>query len=170
MIYIAFTSRIPPFNDRAYELQLSIRICKGKRPEIIENTPRCYIDLMKKCWDEDPLERPKVSEIKEIIDNWISIITYQQFIGEKPRNIDIEFYKADKVLESKQTNISITSDIINNKSHPQAYHTSRLLDFTQKLNEILDQDMKIYGYENNENNKSYETEISQTIGNYYNIY
>ena len=26
------------------------------------------------------------------------------------------------------------------KPHPQAYHTSRLLNFTKKLNEILDQD------------------------------
>jgi hypothetical protein len=65
----------------------------------------------------------------------------------------MEFYKAD-------TNILNISDIIRNKSHSQAYHTSRLLDFTIKLNEVLDQeDMEIY-----------ETEISQSIGNYYNSY
>ena len=170
MIIWEFTSGIPPFDDIEHGFQLSLSICKGERPEIIENTPQCYIDLMKKCWDKDPVKRPKASEIKKIIDTWISIIIDKDVSG-MLNNIAIEFYKADKVLESKQTNISNTSDIINNKSHPQAYHTSRLLDFTQKLNETLNQeDMKIYGYENSENNKSYETEISQTIGNYYNIY
>ena len=54
----------------------------------------------------------------------------------------MEFYKADNILKNKQTNISNTSDIINSKSHSQAYHTSRLLDFTKKLNEILDQEEK----------------------------
>ena len=73
----------------------------------------------------------------------------------------MEFYEADKFLKQKQTNVSIF------KSHPQAYHTSCLLDFTTKLNEILDQeDMKIYNYKKD----VYETEISQSIGNYYNIY
>src|SRR6266542_146963 len=51
MIMWEFTSGISPFNDRAHDLLLSLDICKGERPEIIENTPQCYIDLMKKCWD-----------------------------------------------------------------------------------------------------------------------
>ena len=50
----------------------------------------------------------------------------------------MEFMKAD--------NNSTLSKNINNKpiskSHPQAYHTSRLLDFTKNLNEILDQEEK----------------------------
>ncbi len=171
MIMWEFISGIPPFDNRAHDFQLCLSICKGKRPELIENTPKCYIDLMKRCWDEDPLKRPNASEIKRIINNWITIITHKVInIDERSENIAMEFYKADKVLKQKQTNISNTFDI-NSKSHPQAYHTSRLLDFTKKLNEILDQeDMKICGYDDNKNNKSYETEISQSIGNYYNIY
>jgi len=72
------------------------------------------------------------------------------------KNIAIEFYKADKALEMKQTNISDTSDIIINKSHSQAYHTSRLLNFTKKSNETLDQEDMIIS--------------SKSIGNYYNTY
>ena len=61
------------------------------------------------------------------------------------------------------SNISYTS-----KSHSQAYHTSRLLDFTKKLNEILDEeDMKIYDYKNDQSSEVYETEISQSIGDYH---
>ena len=123
---------------------------------------------MKKCWDEDPLKRPNASELQEIIKNWISNITKvgksklesineesesenideeleSENIDEKSeseninkelesKNIIEEFYKADKFLKQKQTNVSTF------KSHPQAYHTSRLLDFTKQLNEILNQE------------------------------
>jgi hypothetical protein len=126
---------------------------------------------MKRCWDKDPLKRPNASEIEEIINNWISnIINKTGNFNEESKNVVIEFYKADKVLETKKTNISNTFKI-EDKSHPQAYHTSRLLDFTKKLNEILDQeDANIYNYESNKNNESCEMEISQNIGNYYYIY
>ena len=156
MIMWEFTSGFPPFDDIEHGFQLSLNICNGKRPKIIENTPQCYIDLMKKCWNEDPLKRPDAFEIKKIINYWISNIAKN--INEKSesenikvsesKNIDKEsklenideseniikeFYEADKFLKQKQTNVSTF------KSHPQAYHTSRLLDFTKPLNEILNQ-------------------------------
>ena len=71
MIMWEFTSGVPPFNNRAHDIQLSLSICKGERPEIIENTPQCYVDLMKKCWNEDPLKRPSSQEVLEIIIKWI---------------------------------------------------------------------------------------------------
>ena len=130
MIMWEFTSGIPPFNDRAHDVQLALSICNGERPEIIENTPQCYVDLMKKCWDEDSSKRPNALEIYNIIENW-----YQKICDIKEESKDIkEFYKADKFLKQKQTNDSTL------KSHPQAYHTSRLLDFTRQLNEILNQE------------------------------
>src|SRR6266542_4933409 len=104
MIMWEFTSGVQPFNGRAHNFQLSLSICKGERPEIIENTPQCYIDLMKKCWDEDPLKRPNALEIKEIIINWFSNIIgcidveYKESerINKESKNIAMEFYKADK--------------------------------------------------------------------------
>ncbi|CAB5366127.1 unnamed protein product [Rhizophagus irregularis] len=120
-----FTSGVPPFNDRAHDLQLSLSICRGERPEVIENTPQCYIDLMKKCWDENPLKRPSASEVKYAIGNWIFRPDY--FSYELQRNIK-EFM--DAPIEH---NNSLATE-----SHPQACYTSRLLDFTSgKLNEIL---------------------------------
>ena len=166
MMMWEFISGIPPFDDREHGLQLSLSICKGERPEIIEDTSQSYVNLMKNCWDENPLKRPDALEISNIIKSWISCITKKD-IDKESKSIAIEFYKADKVLEQKQKN---TSDIINNKSHAQAYHTSCLLDFTIKLNEILDQeDIKIYGYKNDKNNELYETKIRHGLGNYYNI-
>ena len=56
--------------------------------------------------------------------------------GEQLRKDIVEFRKADKALEAKQNNKMSNSDPIA-KSHSQAFHASRLLDFTKKLNEIL---------------------------------
>src|SRR6266498_1644046 len=99
MIMWEFTSGIPPFDDRDHDdIQLSLRICKGERPEIIKNTPQCYVDLMGKCWNVDPKKRPDASEIADTINNWISIIIGKNIdknIKEKSRNIIMEFYKAD---------------------------------------------------------------------------
>ncbi|CAI2199699.1 19204_t:CDS:1, partial [Funneliformis geosporum] len=39
MIMWKFISGIPPFNNEAHDFQLSLDICKGKRPEIIKNIP-----------------------------------------------------------------------------------------------------------------------------------
>ena len=61
MIMWELTSRVPPFDNRPHDFHLSLSICKGERPEIIDGTPQCYIDLMKKCWDLDPLKRPSAS-------------------------------------------------------------------------------------------------------------
>ncbi|CAB5192874.1 unnamed protein product [Rhizophagus irregularis] len=100
---------------------------KGERPKIIENIPKCYMELMKKCWNEDPLKRPSVSEVKYIIGNWI----FQPFsndINEELENSKMEFINAQ-----------IGYNNLTTECHPQACYTSRLLNFTsKKLNEMLE--------------------------------
>jgi len=160
MIMWEFTSGVPPFNDRAHDYKLTLSICRGERPRIIENTPQCYIDLMKKCWNEDPLKRPDALEISNIIENWYNAFDYDDG---KLKSIVMEFQKADKDLE--QGNIST---VFNNKpvseSHPQAYYTSRLLDFTKQIDKILDQKEKeIFDYEVDQSDEIYKTEHSQII-------
>jgi serine/threonine protein kinase len=130
MIMWEFTSGVSPFIDRAHNLQLSLSICKGERPEIIENTPQCYIDLMKKCWDEDPLKRPSALEVSDIIREWIFPENVMEIkgISEELKSNIIEFINAPIGHRTSAT-----------ESHPQACYTSRLLDFTsKKLNEILE--------------------------------
>ncbi|POG61438.1 kinase-like domain-containing protein, partial [Rhizophagus irregularis DAOM 181602=DAOM 197198] len=105
--------------------ELTSGICKGERPEIIENTPQCYVDLMKKCWNEDPLKRPSSKEVLKIIEKWI-----------------FHSYEVSKELKSnimEFINAPIGHNNLATKSHPKACYTSRLLDFTsKKLNKILD--------------------------------
>ncbi|GBC06337.1 hypothetical protein RclHR1_06780001 [Rhizophagus clarus] len=122
MIMWEFTSGIPPFNNRSHDFQLALSICKGERPEIIEEIPQYYIDLMKKCWDDNPLKRPTSSEILDIIEKWVILSDKMKIEGiDKELKRDImEFINAP--IENKNF---VT------ESHPQAYYTSRLLNFTE---------------------------------------
>ncbi|UZO23843.1 uncharacterized protein OCT59_016173 [Rhizophagus irregularis] len=84
-----------------------------------------HTNLMKKCWNEDPLKRPSSEEVLRIIEKWI-----------------FRFYKVSEELKSNIMEF-INAPIVHNnlvtKSHPKACYTSRLLDFTsKKLNEILE--------------------------------
>ncbi|EXX54257.1 kinase-like domain-containing protein [Rhizophagus irregularis DAOM 181602=DAOM 197198] len=130
MIMWEFTSGIPPYNNRAHDIQLSLSICEGKRPEIIENTPQCYVDLMKKCWDKDPLKRPSSKEVLKIIYEWI----FPPY-GKKIEEINEEL----KCNIMEFINAPIGHNNLATESHSQAFYTSRLLDFTsEQLNEILE--------------------------------
>jgi len=70
MIMWEMTSGVPAFHNIPHDLDLSLNICKGIRPEIIEGTMPEYVDLMKRCWDNDPEKRPSASELKQIFDEW----------------------------------------------------------------------------------------------------
>ncbi|RGB35183.1 kinase-like domain-containing protein, partial [Rhizophagus diaphanus] len=62
------TSGIPAFNNRPHDFDLSLDICKGLRPKIVEGTiPAVYARLMKRCWDSDPNKRPTADELVEIL-------------------------------------------------------------------------------------------------------
>ena len=145
MIMWEFTSGTLPFNDRAHNFQLCLSICKGERPKIVKNVPQCYTKLMKRCWNPDPTKRPSVVEINNTIKRWMGykfIRNINEISDEKLKNDIKEFWKADELFLAQANNqIAIKNDPIR-KSHPQAYYTSRLLDFTGKLNETLTQEEK----------------------------
>ncbi|GBC41295.1 kinase-like domain-containing protein [Rhizophagus irregularis DAOM 181602=DAOM 197198] len=117
-------------------------IPERKRPEIMKNTPKCYVDLMKKCWDLNPSNRPTITMLENIISEWIRCINeyyeinrdgnYKYLVpitDNQLKNDMEEFVEADKALLQEQANAFII------QSHPQAYYTSR------KLTEILVQEV-----------------------------
>jgi len=59
----------PPFDDRAHDHHLILDICKGLRPPILLNMPKDYVEMMKKCWDDDPSKRPTIKELVDFADN-----------------------------------------------------------------------------------------------------
>ncbi|POG64408.1 kinase-like domain-containing protein [Rhizophagus irregularis DAOM 181602=DAOM 197198] len=141
MIMWELTSGVPPFNNRAHDIQLSLSICKyGERPEIIENTPQCYVNLMKKCWNEDPLKRPSAKEVLKIIKNWIF----------RPDDDEVNDELKSNIMEFINAPIGQYNNFVT-QSHPKACYTSRLLNFTsKKLNEIIESEDSQASIEANE--------------------
>ena len=68
-----------PFSNCAHDEFLVLDICKGIRPKIDETeAPKCYIELMKRCWNSDPDKRPKATEICKLIDLFHSSYIYNK--------------------------------------------------------------------------------------------
>ncbi|GBB85296.1 hypothetical protein RclHR1_11860003 [Rhizophagus clarus] len=70
MIMWEMTSGSISFHDVPHDAILAIKICQGFRPEIIEGTTPEYAELMKRCWDRDPAERPTAEELKNFFYEW----------------------------------------------------------------------------------------------------
>src|SRR5206468_2579223 len=60
------SSHQKPFHDIVHDKGLALRILKGLRPTITDDTPPFYRDLMQKCWHSDPTKRPIAKEIYEL--------------------------------------------------------------------------------------------------------
>src|SRR6266536_1842552 len=70
MIMWEFTTGCKPFANVEHNVNLIYEIIDGKRPEITNDTPECFADLMKKCWDSNPLKRPSIDEICKSTAGW----------------------------------------------------------------------------------------------------
>src|ERR1051325_6698310 len=67
MIMWEHTTGKKPFHDRSHDHYLMLDILEGERPEITEDTPEFFANLMKKCWDPKPENRPILWEIRECL-------------------------------------------------------------------------------------------------------
>jgi len=67
IIMCELTTGKRPHQDRAHDSQLINEICDGLRPEITEDTPSFYKQLMQKCWDPDPAKRPTAEILYDLL-------------------------------------------------------------------------------------------------------
>src|SRR5688572_159737 len=109
VMYFVATGR-QPFADCAHDQDLALSICNEIRPEISEKyAPKCYIDLMEKCWNSNSNERPDITEIKKSIQSFIH--------SEKEQFKKVEDYRKERLLSIKNNQLT---------THPQAIYTSQL--------------------------------------------
>ncbi|RGB25143.1 kinase-like domain-containing protein [Rhizophagus diaphanus] len=71
MIMWGLTSGCKPFHNVKHDHNLIYKILDGERPKITEDTPECYANLMKSCWDPNPKKRPTIKEIRLTFDRWV---------------------------------------------------------------------------------------------------
>ena len=119
MIMWEFTTGKKPFHDRPHDHYLMLDILKGERPQITDDTPEFYAEFMKKCWDNNPENRPSAKEIYDCLNeySWGFITKEREEIIELAETKRQEIIKSDKFM----------SDTKNYKHHPESVYTSRLL-------------------------------------------
>ena len=118
MIMWELTTGCKPFVNVAHDLDLIFEILDGKRPEITEDTPECFANLMKSCWDPDPKKRPSMTEISKTLNSWSN--------NRNTKSMErIQFNQADK----KRLELIKLNKLIPQVSHPVAAYTSRPLSF-----------------------------------------
>src|SRR5438034_747166 len=53
MIMWELTTGCKPFANIEHDVNLIYEIIDGKQPEITNDTPECFANLMKRCWNSD---------------------------------------------------------------------------------------------------------------------
>ncbi|PKY25382.1 kinase-like protein [Rhizophagus irregularis] len=115
MIMWELTTGCKPFANVEHDINLIYKILDGERPEITKDTPECYANLMKSCWDPDPEKRPSITEIRKILNKWYF------------RNNDLEQFKKAEIKRKELINLKELGPKFNGKTHPSAIYTSRPL-------------------------------------------
>ncbi|RHZ82566.1 hypothetical protein Glove_109g39 [Diversispora epigaea] len=133
MIMFEILTKIPPFHNIPHDNDLAFKICDGYRPTIPTDTkiPQLLIDSMKRCWDENPDQRPTASELFDhfnknlvFIPTPSDVLLPQQSAVFK-RLLESEIYK--QITECDRLNSTNSSTLPEIQIHPSAIYTSRLL-------------------------------------------
>jgi serine/threonine protein kinase len=115
-------SGLPPYYNVSHDNNLAINICHGLRPSFSIKVPTLFVNLIKKCLDANPLNRPTAEEITGILDKW----------NDELINNQSELNKQIRETEEINNNLSVGNALLTDLSyetHLEAIYTSRLLDF-----------------------------------------
>ncbi|GES80830.1 kinase-like domain-containing protein [Rhizophagus clarus] len=132
MVMWEITTGCKPFANVKHDINLIYQIIDGKRPEITNDTPECFANLMKKCWNSDPLKRPTIYEVRNSAVKWCQL-TYDWVYSGIPfiKHVDsADLIEAMEQAEKERLEL-IRSEKLGpksiEKSHPNAIFTSRAL-------------------------------------------
>ena len=131
IIAYEFCTGLPPYHDIAHDEFLAAKICQGLRPNSNYKIPQLISDIIKQCWDADPLKRPKAEELVKLFENlYVSTYKYHGTYDEISI-INKQIKEADEINKQLSASTASTSStsILSYITHPQAVYTSKLLDF-----------------------------------------
>ena len=89
MIMWELTTGCKPFANVDHDIDLIYKIIDGERPKITDDTPECFTNLLKRCWDSDASKRPSIAEfMKIVVDLYVGcqFDTYTKFIQAEKRD------------------------------------------------------------------------------------
>ncbi|CAB5372471.1 unnamed protein product [Rhizophagus irregularis] len=95
------------------------------RPEITNDTPECFANLMIRCWDSNPSKRPTIDEIYGSAIDWKYMCSY---FYDMPLLFEIieEFQQAEET-RLELTQLKKLGPEFSEQSHQKAIYTSRAL-------------------------------------------
>ncbi|RHZ77960.1 hypothetical protein Glove_168g245 [Diversispora epigaea] len=111
MIMLEVLTSYPPYYNIPHNENLAMGICEGLKPEIKYEIPQFLKEIMEKCWNFDPLNRPTTEELEFQLHKYLD---------------NGEIRKQIKVANKSNKNfIQYDSNVM----HPEAIYTSRYLPF-----------------------------------------
>ncbi|RHZ63284.1 hypothetical protein Glove_330g118 [Diversispora epigaea] len=122
MIMLEVFTSYPPFYNIPHNEQLIMSICKGQKPEIKCKVPLLLKEMMEKCWNIEPHNRPTSEEL------YRSLFCY--------------CYEDNEVLEKQineanELNEDFSPYNSNESKHPQVIYRSKLFSKKEKNIAIL---------------------------------
>ncbi|EXX74247.1 Cdc15p [Rhizophagus irregularis DAOM 197198w] len=105
-----------PFINYEHENDIVMNIINGIRAKIVPGTPLEYKNLMKECWDADPLKRPDADALESKINR---INLYYQNMSDEVFKSEMDNLEMNKVEENYTSSRLFTSKIHNFGNLPE---------------------------------------------------
>jgi serine/threonine protein kinase len=117
---------LPPYHDIAHDNFLAISICQGLRPKSNYKIPQLILDIIKQCWDADPLNRPKANELYDLLCK-----LHNKMYNDDGFEIKKQIEEVEKINEKLTLSSSLytAGTTLSYTTNSQSVYTSRLLDF-----------------------------------------
>ncbi|PKB93562.1 kinase-like protein, partial [Rhizophagus irregularis] len=120
-------SGLPPYHDISHYENLAIKICEGLRPRFNNiKVPQLIVQIVKRCLDANPLNRPTSEEIKNILYLWCHDFNNQTELKKQIEEAGEINYKYP--AESSPISLGLLS-YKSNKTRSEAIYISRLINF-----------------------------------------
>lgn len=122
------------YHDIPHDTNLALEILRGQRPEIKCEVPQLLLDLMNRCLDDEPKNRPRAKEL---------LAKFKQCRDNIVQNEETELYKQVKAIKNSTEKFSAR---LIYKMHEKASYKSTCLSKTLKLQGIIILKQKISEY------------------------
>ncbi|POG69535.1 kinase-like domain-containing protein [Rhizophagus irregularis DAOM 181602=DAOM 197198] len=115
-------SGLPPYHDVSHDKNLAIKICQGLRSRFSNiKVPQLIVNLVKRCLDANPINRPEAVEIRDILWQW--------WIGDEELQKQFKQIEESEKINTSLPASSIPLTSLSYETHSEAVYTSRLLNF-----------------------------------------
>ncbi|RHZ78874.1 hypothetical protein Glove_155g69 [Diversispora epigaea] len=114
MVMLEVLTSYPPYYNIPHNENLVNEICKGLKPEIKCEIPQFLKEIMEKCWNFEPFDRPTAAELTSQLDKYFS----------KDNEIKKQVYNQVQAANKSNKNFIQYNP---NEMHPEAIYTSRLI-------------------------------------------